>query len=209
MSGDIIRAAILAPILAMRVGLRTLIDEDDGVEVDVEASNFGDLREDLNRVDILLIQGDFSAEDIKPTQNLGSQLAYIWMTDDPQAADVLRSLSIRAWGIVSLDATEDELLTALLAVYHGNIVAPKEMLETLFRNQRPSQSGNMLDTLTPRENEFLQLLAQGLANKQIALELEISEHTVKFHISSIYSKIGATNRTEAVRSGLQLGIISL
>jgi DNA-binding NarL/FixJ family response regulator len=55
----------------------------------------------------------------------------------------------------------------------------------------------------------LQLLAQGLANKQIALTLGISEHTVKFHISGVYSKLGATNRTEAVRLGVRKGLVVL
>ena len=65
------------------------------------------------------------------------------------------------------------------------------------------------EPLTPRESEILQHLAQGLTNKQIAWKLSISEHTVKFHISSIYGKLGATNRTEAVRMGARHGIILL
>jgi DNA-binding NarL/FixJ family response regulator len=67
----------------------------------------------------------------------------------------------------------------------------------------------LLEALTERENEVLQLLAQGLANKQIALALGISEHTVKFHISAIYAKLGANNRTEAVRLGVQRGLVIL
>jgi len=63
--------------------------------------------------------------------------------------------------------------------------------------------------LTPRETEVLQLLAQGLANKQIALALGISEHTIKFHVSSIYAKLGVGNRTEAVRVGARQGLILL
>jgi NarL family two-component system response regulator YdfI len=63
--------------------------------------------------------------------------------------------------------------------------------------------------LTEREGQVLQCIAQGLANKQIAVALGISEHTVKFHLSSIYSKLGATNRTEAVRLGTLQGIIVL
>jgi DNA-binding NarL/FixJ family response regulator len=63
------------------------------------------------------------------------------------------------------------------------------------------------EPLTERENQVLQLLAYGLANKQIALRLGISEHTVKFHISSIYNKLGTTNRTEAVRAGVQRGLV--
>jgi DNA-binding NarL/FixJ family response regulator len=63
--------------------------------------------------------------------------------------------------------------------------------------------------LTERESEVLGLLSRGLANKQIAVELGISEHTVKFHVSSIYQKLNVTNRTEAVRAGLRGGWIAL
>jgi DNA-binding NarL/FixJ family response regulator len=63
--------------------------------------------------------------------------------------------------------------------------------------------------LTERESEVLSLLSKGLANKQIAVELGISEHTVKFHVSSIYTKLNVTNRTEAVRAGLRGGWIAL
>jgi DNA-binding NarL/FixJ family response regulator len=55
----------------------------------------------------------------------------------------------------------------------------------------------------------LQLTAQGLANKQIAASLEISENTVKFHLSSLYAKLGATSRTEAVRAGARRGLVVL
>jgi DNA-binding NarL/FixJ family response regulator len=57
--------------------------------------------------------------------------------------------------------------------------------------------------------EVIQLMAQGLANKQIALALRISEHTVKFHLSSLYAKLGISSRTEAVKRGIELGLISL
>jgi DNA-binding CsgD family transcriptional regulator len=67
----------------------------------------------------------------------------------------------------------------------------------------------LIDPLTDRELEVLQLLARGKPNKQIALDLEISEHTVKFHISSIYTKLGAGNRTEAVRLGVRKGLVLL
>lgn len=72
-----------------------------------------------------------------------------------------------------------------------------------------NQEDPLVDPLTDREAEVLQLLARGMANKQIALELGISEHTVKFHISSIYTKLGAGNRTEAVRLGVRRGLVLL
>jgi len=65
------------------------------------------------------------------------------------------------------------------------------------------------ERLTPRELEVLDVLSQGLSNRAIAARLQISEHTVKFHISSIFAKLGAENRTDAVRLGVRAGLITL
>jgi DNA-binding NarL/FixJ family response regulator len=76
--------------------------------------------------------------------------------------------------------------------------------------RRESSNGDpLVEQLTAREMEVIQLMAQGLANKQIALKLGISEHTVKFHLSSLYVKLGISSRTEAVKRGIELGLISL
>ena len=63
--------------------------------------------------------------------------------------------------------------------------------------------------MTPREREVLGLLGRGLSNKMIARDLQISEHTAKFHVSSIYAKLGVASRTEAVSLGARLGLILL
>ena len=65
------------------------------------------------------------------------------------------------------------------------------------------------DVLTTREHEVLELVSQGLSNKLIARQLQISEHTVKFHIASVSAKLGASSRTDAVRLGLRKGLITL
>jgi DNA-binding NarL/FixJ family response regulator len=66
-----------------------------------------------------------------------------------------------------------------------------------------------LQALTPREIEVLQMLGSGLGNKAIAKKLNISEHTVKFHISSIFQKLDVSTRTEAATVGVRLGLIML
>jgi DNA-binding NarL/FixJ family response regulator len=70
-------------------------------------------------------------------------------------------------------------------------------------------SDTLVEALTARELEVLQLLASGLGNKEIASRLQISEHTVKFHVASIMGKLGAASRTEAVTVGIRRGLIMI
>jgi DNA-binding NarL/FixJ family response regulator len=74
------------------------------------------------------------------------------------------------------------------------------------RDDRPDRP---LEALTPRELDVLTLLADGVGNREIARRLEITEHTVKFHLSAVFGKLGATTRTEAVRRALRYGLIHL
>ena len=108
-----------------------------------------------------------------------------------------------AWGVLPLETSAGELCAAVQASREGLIVGTRPLL---FRSE---EDGSAAGPLTDREAEVLGWLAKGMANKQIALELGISEHTVKFHVSSIYTKLNATNRTQAVREGLRNGWILL
>jgi DNA-binding NarL/FixJ family response regulator len=90
------------------------------------------------------------------------------------------------------------------------IVASIPLMKKLLNTtDEGSTFDELLSPLTDREVEVLNLLAQGHPNKQIALALGISDHTVKFHVSSIYNKLNATNRAEAIRRGVRSGLISL
>ena len=84
------------------------------------------------------------------------------------------------------------------------------MASVALRGQTPQRAvGSDPESLTPREQEVLELLAEGLSNQSIAARLAISEHTVKFHVSSICGKLGADNRTDAVRRAVRQGLITL
>jgi DNA-binding NarL/FixJ family response regulator len=94
----------------------------------------------------------------------------------------------------------------------GLVVLHPDFIEDLFpQNDSPTRalSSSPIQSLTPREIEVLGMLALGLGNKIIAKRLGISEHTVKFHISSIFQKLNASSRTEAVTLGARLGLIML
>jgi DNA-binding NarL/FixJ family response regulator len=105
-------------------------------------------------------------------------------------------------GLLQSNAPCEQIVQAIKSVASGL---------TVFDGALVSQSGEETapEHLTPREAEVLQLLADGLANKDIAARLNISEHTIKFHIRSILGKLGVASRTEAVARGLRSGLIEL
>ena len=204
-----IQVAVLAPTLAARVGLRTLLGASASIQIVAEAADPAGLEDIWGEMELVVVQGGESLEGLEPLLNSETKLGLLWISDDLQAAQTLRGLPLSTWGLLSSEASSEELIAAIHAIHQGLIVAPRIRIESLWIENPPGEVDELIEQLTPRETETLELLAQGLANKQIALELEISEHTVKFHVSSIYAKLGVTNRMEAVRMGLQLGLITL
>lgn len=125
---------------------------------------------------------------------------------DEAAANAIWASGVR--GLLRRDATGEMLGAALTALAHGLMVIDPTFAAAWLHPPAPSTE-RLLEPLTPRERQVLQALAAGLANKQIARQLEISEHTVKFHINAILSKLGAQSRTEAVVRATRAGLILL
>ncbi len=208
-----IHVLVLAPTLAVRTGLRALLEADPEIEVVAEAAG-------LDHPAALLLEADviLAADETLDWEELAQVLegaapvvGLLALTDQAESAEALTGLPVRAWGVLPLDASAEELATAIRAIHEGLLVGAPPLLRPLFSRRVlvGDTAGAQAETLSDREAEVLELLAQGLANKQIAGVLAISEHTVKFHVSSIYSKLGATNRAEAVRLGARLGLIVL
>lgn len=219
-----IRVLVVAPALAVRAGLRALLAEDEDLEVAGEAvglSEAMDVQKSLAvQPDVLVIHDAcLSADEDEARNTLESVLlnpepaAVLLLVDgEPQHLQLLPGLNARAWGALPLDSSQDELIAAIKALHNGLLVGLPALLRSLWVG--PGRDAQRLaipvpEALTERESQVLGLLAQGMANKQIATALGISEHTVKFHVSSIYSKLGATSRTEAVRLGVRQGLIVL
>lgn len=109
------------------------------------------------------------------------------------------------------DVNADELHAAVQAAGHGLLALAPDQYAALGVGTRPMRAaltGNA-ETLTPRESEILGMLADGLANKEIAARLRISTHTVKTHVQSLFVKLGADSRAEAVAVGVRRGLIHL
>jgi two-component system nitrate/nitrite response regulator NarL len=114
-----------------------------------------------------------------------------------------------ASGVLFREADTDTLVGTLIAVARGLIVHDPALGRTgSLPESVERSSGDPID-LTPRERQVLDLVAEGLPNKAIASRLDISEHTVKFHINSILNKLGAQSRTEAVTLATRSGLITL
>lgn len=128
---------------------------------------------------------------------------------------ILGALQAGAKGYLLKGAPRTELFNAVRVVHGGGSLLQPVVASRLMEHlaeQKPDRladnlSGLVTEELTPRERVVLGLLARGKQNKEIAAELEITERTVKFHLSAIYAKLGAGNRTEAVRVALQLGLV--
>lgn len=119
-----------------------------------------------------------------------------------------------AFGALRRDATPEEIAAALAAVAGGLITFDRHLATLLLQPSpviTPSREriAGPEEPLTARELEVLQLLAQGLPNKIIATRLHITEHTAKFHVSSILMKLGASSRTEAVTTAARRGLLML
>lgn len=111
-------------------------------------------------------------------------------------------------GVLSRDASPEEIESAIHAVHAGLVVFPAGSVPDLVRDPRPSAAA-LAEPLSDRELEVLNLIAEGQSNKLIAIALTISEHTVKTHVASILSKLGAASRTEAVSQAIRRGLVML
>jgi DNA-binding NarL/FixJ family response regulator len=138
--------------------------------------------------------------------------AIVALIDDPEARWSAAALRSGVQAILPRDSSPQEMEVAIRASHLGLVLLEPELAADLagqVRNQTEEPVQTPLGELTAREIEVLRLLAEGAANKEIAQRLGISDHTVKFHISSILAKLGATSRTEAVTLGVRMGLIVL
>ena len=208
----IIRVFVVAPTPVTRAGLRSMLASAEGADVRVvgEAASPTAPADPpvLSEADVVLLADEEQLEEASIAVAEDGTQALVLISDDGHAIPRLRALPLRSWGIVPPDAPPEEISAATSAVAQGLTVLPKPLTEQLLREPAASVE-ELSEPLTAREREVLELLGRGLSNRLIARELHISEHTVKFHISSLYAKLEVNNRTEAVSQGARRGLISL
>ena len=162
-----------------------------------------------NDLDVIVIDTD-SIRDLLLEPTLDA--AIVLLTEVTEARSISRLLRSRVRAILSRESEPDDVLSAIYASYDGLVLLSTptaESLAAVYGDQPLEVEAELSEEITSRETDVLRMLAEGLVNKDIAARLGISEHTVKFHISSILDKLGASTRTEAVTVGIRRGLIPI
>jgi two-component system, NarL family, response regulator YdfI len=167
------------------------------------------------RPDVVLEQAIAGDEEWHPSGRDSDAPARVLLVDESQIARALAAVGAGdsdVHCVLPRFATADEIVAAVEAVATGLVVLHPAVLEHLpaaFASNARDPSAPPVQALSARETEVLNMLADGLGNKEIAWRLRISEHTVKFHIGSIFNKLSASSRAEAVAIGVRRGLIAL
>ncbi len=209
------RVFIVAPTPTLRAGLRALLAQAEPAwEVAGEAPAIGHEWTSVD-ADLFLLTDPDQLLPLAGVLSGGRERSVVVLANDVAAVDALRALPLHGWSIAPADASAEELRAAAMAALQGMAALPTYMADqftmtpTAARRISPSEEAEPKPTLTPREIEVLEQVSRGLPSKLIAHELGVSESTVKFHLSSIYAKLGVASRTEAVSRAAKLGLITL
>ena len=195
-----IRVLVAARSSVVRAGLESVVRSSSSLQlagaVDLALVNSADIQ-----ADVLLLEAD----DVQQEEHA---LPVVLLLDTSDAALVNSALRSGVRAVISKEATPEEIESAIQAVNAGLIVIAPESLSDLLQDVRPVAE-ELAEPLSERELEVLDVIAEGLSNKLIAHRLGISEHTVKTHVASIFAKLGATSRTEAVSIAIRRGLVML
>jgi NarL family two-component system response regulator YdfI len=212
----VIRVFIVAASPLIRGGLQSML-ADSRFDIVGSAADLESISGQLVDVepDVVLVEAAADAQEellnaLEDTE-LAQEYPIIVLSEQPKTAWLSKALRAGVRAVLPRDVAPEQLRAALEAAAAGLIVIHPSELDTVFSaTVGPSAPlDELLEPLTRREREVLQMLAAGLANKEIATRLAISDHTVKFHVASILGKLGASTRTEAVSAGIRRGLVML
>ena len=210
MNPDILRVLIIANDPLARAGLATLLTTESNYTIAGQVAGDTDLLADLDIYQPDVVIWDLGWDPVSALDHLENYRDINFpmvalLPDETFAAEVWAS-GIQC--LILRDAGVAKLLASLQAAVQGLAIFEPGLIPVLSSG-RPLEPELLTEALTPRELEVLQLLAEGLANKAIARQLGISEHTVKFHVNAILGKLNAQSRTEAVVRATRLGLLHL
>ena len=212
--GIVIRVLVVSPLADTRRALERLVTRDPGLALVGTCRSFDALEGAIaeSRADVVVL--DSGPESPLPIPLLLDQRSsrdvtpIVVLLDEVESEAGARALRAGARAALPRDAAPEEIRAAVRAAAAGLASLPAALALAVL-NDRSSDGAHGDRTLTPREREILTLLGDGLVNKEIGVRLRISEHTVKSHLAAIYEKLEASNRAEAVATGLRRGLIML
>lgn len=205
----IIRVAIASTSSVRRAGLEALVKSTPSLRL---AASLGEVQNLFQRfdglqADALIVDVHSQSSLTPPTRILA--IPVVALVDNPDPSWTAQALRHGIRSILPRDADAEQIRAAVLAAHSGLVLLGAEVSQALAKGVRTQQHPDPVENLTTRELEVLGMLAEGLSNRQIADRLRLSDHTIKFHISSILDKLGVSTRTEAVTAGLRMGLILL
>ncbi|BAY61519.1 LuxR family two component transcriptional regulator [Calothrix brevissima NIES-22] len=210
-----IRVVVVATSPVVRAGLAAVVGSANSqlmvvgsaADLDSLTREIGELQPDVVLLDLGSNPQPSIWEKLLLIQEEEDSVEFLIIADESESFDLEAAISSGIRGILPGESTESEIIAGLIAIAQGLIVLHPDFLDLLSFREKVATTPVI--TLTPREIEVLAMLGSGLGNKAIAKQLQISEHTVKFHISSIFQKLAVSSRTEAVTVGVRLGLIML
>ncbi len=208
-SAQTVRVVIVDDHAVVRAGIRALIETQEDLLVVGEAADsaaaidvVSDTQPDVVLMDLSLGTGPGGAETTAVLRDLPAPPRVLILTTYDTEADVLAAIDAGATGYLLKDARPDDVFRAVRNTAQGDTVLAPTVAATLVR-----RASSPVPLLTDREVDVLELLADGLSNKEMAKQLLVSEATVKAHLSHIYTKLDTDTRAGAVVKGIERRII--
>jgi two-component system, NarL family, response regulator YdfI len=204
----VIRVSIAASSAIVRAGLETVIRSNDAFEL-INVLRSDEVEDWMQNVvaDVLVLELPHLDDDWNSTF-LDSSIPIVLLTDASDSMLLTAGMRGTVRAVLSEDASPAEIVAAVCSASVGLITLQQPTLELLMNDPRPTPIA-LDEPLSPRELEVLGMLAEGLSNKLAAYRLGISEHTVKFHVTSIMAKLHASSRTDAVMQGIRRGLVMI
>lgn len=199
-----IRLLIVAASAVVRAGLEALATSRPDIQVVGVLPDFNE--GEALHPDVVLAAVPWDDSFPRPTDR-AVPVVLITADSHPLWSPEAFRLGVRA--LLSQDASQAEILAAVEAAANGFAALDPQELSEMLSSATPAHATGESAAITTRELDVLRMMAEGAPNKIIAWKLGISEHTVKFHVASILSKLGASSRTEAVAIGIRRGLILL
>jgi two-component system, NarL family, response regulator LiaR len=213
---DLIRVLIVDDHPVVRRGIRSLLADEEGIQVVDEAVNgkealekYDHLKPDVVLMDLVMPEMS-GVEAIQQITAAHSEARILVMTSFAADDKVFPSIKAGALGYILKDSDPEDMIRMIHQVYRGELsLHPTIARKVIQELNRPPEGPLTPSPLTEREVEILQLLAQGVENKQIAYRLTLREATVRTHVSNILGKLQLANRVQATLYALRTGLTSL